>query len=146
MNCLKIIDQVYLFKKLYAVKGKLSRTNFGEMGSFFFGFCNTLFCRHLQWISKKFCSWINSGIAQFSTKCHKNRRPSVSFYKDHWYQRTTQWVKFHGTGEFFSLGFCNAFFLYPQGDLFSWPLCRLHHQKKYQNSQFFVFEEKNIII
>ena len=30
----------------------------------------------------KICSQINSGIAQFSTKRHKNNRPSVSFYKD----------------------------------------------------------------
>ena len=45
-----------------------------------------------------FFSQINSGIAQFSTKRHKNNRPSVSFYKDYWYQRTTQWVKFYGFG------------------------------------------------
>ena len=25
-----------------------------KWGVFFFGFCNTIFCRHLQWISKKF--------------------------------------------------------------------------------------------
>ena len=29
---------------------------------------------------QKVCSRINSGIAQFSTKCHKNNIPSVSFY------------------------------------------------------------------
>ena len=130
----KLIDQVYLFIKMYGVKGKLSRTYFGEMGSFF-GFCNTIFCRHLQWISKKFFfSQINSGTAQFSTKCHKNNRPSVSFYKDYWYQRTTQWVKFYGIGELFFLDFV-TFFLHPQGDLFSWPLYRLHHQQKSQNLQ-----------
>ena len=93
------------------MKEKLSRTYFGEMGSFFFffWFCNTIFCRHLQWISKKFFSQINSGIAQLSTKHHKNNRPSQSFYKDYWSQRTTQWVKFYGIGEFFFLGFCNVF-------------------------------------
>ena len=31
----KLIDLVYLFIKMYGVKGKLSRTYFGEMGSFF---------------------------------------------------------------------------------------------------------------
>ena len=29
---------------------------------------------------QKFCSQISSGIAQFSTKCHKHYRPSVSFF------------------------------------------------------------------
>ena len=53
--------------------------------------------------SPKSFSRINSGIAQFSTKRHKNNRLSVSFYKDYWYQRTTQWVKFYGIGEFFFL-------------------------------------------
>ena len=30
-----------------------------------------------------------------------------------------------------------TFFLHPQGYLFSWPLCRLHHPKKSKNSHFF---------
>jgi hypothetical protein len=67
---------------------------------------------------QKVFSQINSGIAQFSTKRHKNNRPSVSFYKDYWYQRTTQLVKFYGIGKFFFLGFCNVFW-HTQGDLFS---------------------------
>ena len=67
---------------------------------------------------QKVFSQINSGIAQFSTKRHKNNRPSVSFNKDYWYQRTTQWVKFYGIGEFFSSDFV-TFFLHPQGDLFN---------------------------
>ena len=52
---------------------------------------------------QKVISGINSGIAQFSTKHHKNNRPSVSFYNDYWYQRTTQWVKFYGIGVFFRI-------------------------------------------
>ena len=60
---------------------------------------------------------INSGIALLLMKRHTNNRPSVSFYKDYWYQRTTQWVKFYGIGEFFS-DFV-TFFLHPQGDLFN---------------------------
>ena len=28
-----------------------------------------------------------------------------------------------------------TFFLHPQGDLFSWPLCRLHHQKTSQDCE-----------
>ena len=36
------------------MKRKLSRTYFRGMGSFFFGFCNAIFCRQLQWTSKKF--------------------------------------------------------------------------------------------
>ena len=71
---------------MYGVKGKLARTYFGEMGS----------SVNLQ----KVFSRINSVIAQFSTKRHKNNRPSVSYYKDYWYQRTTQWVKFYVFGEF----------------------------------------------
>ena len=68
---------------------------------------------------QKVFSQINSGIAQFSTKRHKNNRPSVSFYKDYWYQRTTQWVKFNGIGEFFFSSHFVTFFLHPHGDLFS---------------------------
>ena len=64
-------------------------------------------------------SQINSEIAQFSTKRHKNNRLSVSFHKDYWYQSTTQWVKFYGIGEFFSSSDFVSFFLHPQGDLFS---------------------------
>ena len=128
---------MYLFIKMYSVKEKLSRPYFGEMG-IFFGFCNTIFCGHFQWISKKFFfSRINSGIAQFSTKRHKKNRPSVTFYKNYRYQRTTQWVKFYGIGDFFSSDFV-AFFLHPQGDLFSWPLCRLHHQIHPKIHFFFV--------
>ena len=44
----KLKDQVYLFIPMYGVKENLSRTCFRGMGSFFFGFCNTIFCRHLQ--------------------------------------------------------------------------------------------------
>ena len=73
----------------------------------------------------------------------QNNRPSVSFYKDYWYQRTTQLVKFYGIGEFFS-DFV-MFFLHPQGDLFSCPLCRLHHQKKIQKLDFF-FWKLNILL
>ena len=61
---------------------------------------------------------INSGIAQFSTKRHINNRPSVTFYKDYWHQRTTQWVTFYGIREFFFSDFV-MFFLHPQGDLLS---------------------------
>ena len=39
------------------------------------GFCNAIFCRLLQWTSKKFVPWKNSGIAQIFTK----HRPSLSF-------------------------------------------------------------------
>ena len=45
-------------------------------------------------------------------------------------------------GSFF--GFVTVFFLHLQGVLFSWPLCRLHHQKKSQNSIFF-FWKLNIL-
>ena len=67
---------------------------------------------------QKVFSRLNLGIDQFSTKRHKNNRPSVSFYKDYWNQGTTQWVKFYGIGEFFFLGLV-TFFLHPYGDLFS---------------------------
>ena len=79
---------------------------------------------------------------------------SVSFYKDYCYQRTAKEVKFEEIGEFilnffssfYSFYFLDfvTFFLHPHGDLFSWPLCRLHHQKKFQNSQFF-FWKLNIL-
>ena len=127
----KLIDQVHLFIKMYGVKGKLSRTYFGEMGSFF-GFCNTTFCRHLQWISEKF---FTNKFRNCSIFNKISQRPSASVSKDYWYQRTTQWVKFYGGGEFF-LDFL-AICLHSQGDLFSWPLCRLHHQKKISKSTIF---------
>ena len=57
------------------VKGKLSRTYFREIGSFFLGFKYSV---NLQ----KVCSQINKGIAKFLTKRHKNNRPSLSFFKD----------------------------------------------------------------
>ena len=41
----KLIDQVYFFIKMYGVKGKLYRTSFKGMASFY-GFRNALFCRH----------------------------------------------------------------------------------------------------
>ena len=42
-------------------------------------------------------------------------------------------------GFFFSSDFVTCFFLHSQGDLFSWPLCRLHHQKKIPK-----FKKKNL--
>ena len=77
---------------MYGVKGKLSRTYFGEMGIFSSSsdFVTQYFVDIFSESSKSFFSQINSGIAQFSTKRHKNNRPSVSLYKDYWYQRTTQ--------------------------------------------------------
>ena len=69
---------------MYGVKGKLPRTYFGEMGSFFFGFCNTIFCRNLQFFHKEIQELVN-----FQRNVKKNNRPSVSFYKDYWYQMTT---------------------------------------------------------
>ena len=82
---------------MYGVKGKLSRTYFGEMGIFFLlsDFVTQYFVDIFSESPKKMFSQINSGIASFSTKRHKNNRPSVSFYKDYWYQRITQWVKFY---------------------------------------------------
>ena len=49
----------------------------------------------------------------------QNNRLSVSLYKDNWYQRTTQGVKFKGIKEFFFSSDFVTFFLHPQGDLFS---------------------------
>ena len=83
------------------MKGKLSRTYFGEMGSFFSSDFVTQYFADIFSKSPKKISQINSGIAQFSTKRHKNNRPSVSYYKDYWYKRTTQWVKFYGIEDFF---------------------------------------------
>ena len=102
MNCLQINrPSVYFFLKIHGVKGKLFRTYFGEMGSFFFfGFCNTIFCRHLQWISKKFFHEEIQELLNFQRNVTK-KRPSVSFHKYYWYQRTTQWVKLYIIGEFF---------------------------------------------
>ena len=39
----KLIDHVYLFIKMYGVKGKLFRTYLGEMGSFFLDFVTQYF-------------------------------------------------------------------------------------------------------
>ena len=39
-----------------------------------------------------------------------------------------------------------TFFFHPQGDLFSWPFCRLHQQKKSQNSQFLFVWKENILL
>ena len=75
---------------MYGVKGKLSSTYFGEMGSFFSSdFVTQYFVEIFSECPKSFFT-NKSGIAQLSTKRHKNNRPSVSFYKDYWYQRTTQ--------------------------------------------------------
>ena len=45
---------------------------------------------------------------------------------------------------FFSLGFCTVCFLHPQGDLFNWPLCRLHHHKN-PKSQKKKWEKKKLL-
>ena len=39
-----------------------------------------------------------------------------------------------------------TFFLHLQGDLFKWPFCRLHHQKKSKKSQFLFFENKKMLL
>ena len=135
-----LIDQVYFLKRCMVWKEN-SRAYFGEIGSFFFGFCNTISSGNLQ----KVFSRINSGIAQFSTKRPKNNRPSVSFYKITGIKGQLSGSIFMELGSFFFFGFCNVF-LHPQGDLFSWPLYRLHHQKKFQNSQFFLLKIKYIIV
>ena len=86
---------------MYGVKAQFSSTYFREMGSFF---SSDFITQHFVDIfskPQKVSSQINSGIAQFSTKRHKNNRPGISFYKDYWYQRTTQWVNFYGIGDFF---------------------------------------------
>ena len=70
----------------------------GKCGVFFLDFVTQYFVDIFSESPKSFFSQINSGIAQFSTKRHKNDKPIVS--KDYWYQRTTQWVKFNGFGEF----------------------------------------------
>ena len=83
---------------------------------FFFNFVSQYLVHIFRESPTSFLLRINSGIAQFSTKRHQKIRPNVSFYKD--YQRTTQWVRFYEIGEFF---------LHLQADLFSLPLCELHH-------------------
>ena len=55
-----------------------------------------------------FFSRINSVIAQFSTKRHKNNRPSVSFYKYYCIKGQLSWSSFMEFKSFF--GFCNVFF------------------------------------
>ena len=73
----KLIDQVdfiFIFIKCMVLKDISLGHILGKWG-FFFGFCNAIFCRHIQWTSK-------FGIAKFLTKRHKNSRSSVSFYKD----------------------------------------------------------------
>ena len=68
----KLIEQVYCFIKMYGVKGKLSRTSFKGMASFFFfGFCNTFFWRHLQWTSKKLAHEQIQELLNFSRKLSK---------------------------------------------------------------------------
>ena len=50
-----------------------------------FDFVTQYFVDIFSELPKSFFSQINSGIAQFLTKRHKNTRPSVSFNKDYWY-------------------------------------------------------------
>ena len=64
---------------MYGVKGQLSRTNFIELGSVFSSNFVTQYFIGILVNLKEVSSQINSGIAQFFTKNHKNNRPSVSF-------------------------------------------------------------------
>ena len=123
----KLIDQVYLFIKMYGVKGELFRTYFRKMGSFF-GFCNTIFCRHLQWISKKFFHKKIQELLNFHRNVTKIIDLVYLFIKITGIKGQLSGSSFMELGIFFSSDFV-TFFLHPQGDLFSWPLCRLHHQK-----------------
>ena len=138
----KLIDQVYLFIKMYGVKGKLSRTYFREMGSFF-GFCNTIFCRHHQWTSKKYVHEYIQKLLNFQRNVTKIIDLVYLVIKITGIKGQLSGSSFMELESFF--GFCNVF-LHPQGDLFSWPLCRLHHQKKSQNLQFFFSKIKYIIV
>ena len=131
----KLIDQVYLFIKMYGVKGELFRIYFREMGSFF-GFCNTIFCRHLQWISKKFFHEKNQKLLNFQRIVTKIIDLVYLFIKINGIKGQLSGSSFTELGSFFS-DFV-TFFWYLQGDLFSWPLCRLHHQKNTKINYFFV--------
>ena len=87
------------FIKMYGIKGKLCKVSFTYMASLF-EFFYAIFCRHLQWISKKVSSQINSGNAQFATKSCQINIQGKSFSKDVWYQRTILKVECYGNGEY----------------------------------------------
>ena len=120
----KLIDQKYISKKIYGVKGKLTRTYFWEMGSFFFfGFFNTIFCRHLQWISKKFFHEQIQKLLNFQRNVTKIIDLVYLFIEITGIKGQLSKSSCMELGVFFCSDFV-AFFLHPQGDLFSWPLCK----------------------
>ena len=104
----KLIDQVYLFIKMYGVKGELFRTYFREMGSFF-GFCNTIFCRHLQWISKKFFHKKIQELLNFQQNVTKIIDLVYLFLKITGIKAQLSGSSFMELGSYF-FGFCNVFF------------------------------------
>ena len=87
-----------------------------KWGVFFSDFVTQYFVDIFSESPKSFFKNKFRNCSIFNKTSQKNR-PSVSVYKDYWYQRTIQWVRFYGIGEFF-LDFV-TFFLHPQVDLFS---------------------------
>ena len=63
---------------MYGVKGQLSRTYFREIGSFFSSDFVTQYFVGIFSAPAKSSLQINSGIVQFSTKCHTNNRLMIN--------------------------------------------------------------------
>ena len=79
-----------------------------KWGVFFFGFCNTIFCRHLQWISKKFFHKKNQKLLNFQQNVTKIIDLVYLFIKITGIKGQLSGSSFMELGSFF--GFCNVFF------------------------------------
>ena len=85
--------------------------------------------RNINWNLKTFLSYLNWGVPDHHKVSPEQKNAGI--------KGQFSGSSFFGMGEFFSSDF-EMFFLHPQGDLFNWPLCRLHHHKNHKNHIFFL--------
>ena len=140
----KLKDQVT--KKIYCVKGQLSKTYFREMGIFFSDLVMQYFVEIFSEPLKRLFTNKFRNCLIF-TKCPKNNRPSV------YLKKRLMGLKDILVGQvlwnwwfFSSSDFVTFFCIYRVFFLFNWPLCRLNQHKKSQNQQFILIFKWIIIL